>query len=374
MKNILFIAHSGKGGGADNVLAHTINNTFENISKYKRFVIYPKFQGLEFKKRIKSNVYCSSIFYRSNSSNTFKSIICNFINIPGLIYIVGFCYFKRVNVIYVNSSVNFIGTIVGILTDTKVIWHIHEQPNDTVNIIPNYIRNVYRKLFLSPKFNLIFVSMHSRERWEKILSIKIANACVIYPPVRSANGSILKKNTNYEFCFGYLGALVTEKNIISLLEAFAEIVELKKNLVINLKIAGNGLLRTEIVQKCNQLGITNRVEILKFNSDVSNFFSKIDALVQPSFNESWGLVALEAMSYGKAVVMTLESGLKEILVDGTDCLFINPLDKKDIEQKMNFLLDNKLECAKIASNGFLKYKSFDFNNNFNKTVLSLVGS
>jgi glycosyltransferase involved in cell wall biosynthesis len=374
MKNILFISHSGNGGGAENVLAHTINDTFENSSKYKRFVIYPKFQGLQFKKMLNPNVYSRVVFYRSNSSNTLKSIICNIINVPGLFYLLGFCYLKRINVIYINSSVNFIGTIVGILTRTKVIWHIHEQPNDKVKIIPNYIRNIYKNIFISPKFNLIFVSGFSREKWEKTLSIKIEKASIVYPPVRSTESSFLIKKTNSEFCFGYLGALVNEKNIISLLEAFATIVKLNTTLEVNLKIAGNGLLRTEIKQMCDELGIADRVEILKFNSDVSDFFSKIDALVQPSYSESWGLVALEAMSYGKAVVLTKESGLKEILKDGVDCLFIDPLDTVDIAKKMNFLLDNKLDCSKIAENGFLKFQSFNFNDNFNRAVQSLVDS
>lgn len=374
MKNILFIAHSGKGGGADSVLSFAINNTFKNVAKYKRFVVYPKFQGFEFEKLIDSNVSIKSIFYRSNSSNTFKSIICDIINIPGLIYLVIFCYIKKINVVYVNASVNFIGAVLATLIPAKVIWHIHEQPNDSVKIIPDYIRIIYKRLFLSSKFDLIFVSRHSKESWEKVLALKLNNDYIVYPPVKALNNLIPIKNTGTDFCFGYLGALVNEKNIMSLLEAFKEIVQQRKKSKINLVISGNGLLLGEIILKCDEFGITDRVEILKYNNDVSNFFSKIDALVQPSFNESWGLVALEAMSYGKAVVMTRESGLKEILVDGTDCLFINPLDKKDIEQKMNFLLDNKLECAKIASNGFLKYKSFDFNNNFNKTVLSLVGS
>lgn len=374
MKNILFIAHSGKGGGANGVLSFAINNTFENVAKYKRFVVYPKFQGFEFEKLIDSNVSIKSIFYRSNSSNTFKSIICNIINIPGLIYLVIFCYVKKINLVYVNSSVSFIGAVLAALIPAKIIWHIHEQPNDSVKIIPDYIRNIYKRFFLSSKFNLIFVSRHSKESWEKVLDLKLNNDYIVYPPVRALNNLISLRSIGTDFCFGYLGALVNEKNIMSLLEAFKEIVQQRKNSKINLVISGNGLLLGEIILKCEEFGITDRVEILKYNSDVSNFFSKIDALVQPSYNESWGLVALEAMSYGKAVVMTRESGLKEILVDGVDCLFVNPLDKKDIGQKMQYLFDNKTECANIASNGFLKYKSFDFNNNFNKKVLSLVDS
>ncbi|MBA0884375.1 glycosyltransferase family 4 protein [Flavobacterium undicola] len=368
MKNILFITHSGKAGGAQNVLSFVINNTFED-KEYKRYVIYPKFQGLEFVKLLNTDIYAESVFYRSNSSNTFKSIVCNIINIPGLIYLVLFCYLNKIKVIYINSTVNFIGIVLSFLTPTKVIWHVHEQPNEKVKIIPNYFRKVYKKLFLSKKINSIFVSNYSVKSWEKTLSIKISKANIVYPPVRTPV-TVSKQLDKNEFCFGFLGALVREKNILTLLEAFDEI--LKRNLgEIKLIIAGEGILRNEIIEKVIELNISDKIELLEYNSDVSLFFSKIDVLVQPSYNESWGLVALEALSYSKAVIMTRETGLREILVDGKDCLFIDPLKKSDLMEKMIFLLDNKTECLNLGHNGYKKFKSFEFNDTFSNSIKNI---
>lgn len=368
MKNVLFISHSGKAGGAQNVLSFTINKTFADEKQYKRFVIYPKFQGLEFVKLIDPDVYVKSIFYRSNSSDTFKSIICNIFNIPGLIYLILFCYIKDIKIIYVNSTVNFIGAILGILTPTKVIWHVHEQPNEKVKIIPNYFRKIYRRIFLLKKINLIFVSNHSKKSWERTLSIKINTANIIYPPVRNATLYKLENVNKNEFCFGYLGALVQEKNIFTLLEAFTEIIKTRNLESIKLIIAGDGILRDKIIEKIQELNISNKIELLHHNNEVFHFFSKIDVLVQPSYNESWGLVCLEALSYSKAVIMTKETGLREILVDGQDCLFFDPFKKSDLINKMSFLIDNKIECLKLKHNGNAKYKSFEFNDNFSNSL------
>lgn len=372
MKNILFIAHSGNGGGADNVLSFTINNTFKDIVKYKRFVIYPKFQGLEFKKSINSDVFIKSIFYRSNSSNTIKSLICNLINIPGLIYLIIFCFAKKINVIYVNTSVNLIGIVLAFLVPAKVIWHIHEQPNHNVKILPSYLYNLYKKLFLNPNNNIIFVSKHSKKYWESYLDIKLRKDFIVHPPVKTFKKLIPIVNENIDFSFGYLGALVNEKNVIFLLEAFNEVVQQRKSLKIKLVISGNGFLFNEILLRCDEFGISKKVEILKYNSDVSLFFSKIDVLVQPSFNESWGLVALEAMSYEKAVIMTRESGLRDIFIDEKDCLFVNPLKISELIKKMIFLLDNKLDRENIARNGYLKFNTYNFNENFNNSIISIV--
>lgn len=368
MKNVLFICHSGKAGGAQNVLSFVINKTFADENQYKRFVIYPKFQGLEFAKLLDTNVYAKSIFYRSNSSDTFKSIICNIINVPGLIYLILFCYIKNIKIIYINSTVNFIGAVLALLIPAKVLWHIHEQPNEKVKIIPNYFHKIYKRLFLSKKIGLIFVSNYSKESWERTLSIKIHAANIIYPPVRSAMPFRAERLYKNEFCFGYLGALVQEKNIITLLEAFSEIVKIKNSEAIKLIIAGDGILRDRIIEKIQELNISGQTELLQYNSDVSLFFSKIDVLVQPSYNESWGLVCLEALSHSKAVIMTKETGLREILVDGEDCLFFDPLSESDLICKMSLLLENKGECRNLQHNGNLKYKSFEFNDNFNNSI------
>jgi glycosyltransferase involved in cell wall biosynthesis len=161
---------------------------------------------------------------------------------------------------------------------------------------------------------------------------------------------------------------VQEKNIITLLEAFAEILKLKNSETIKLIIAGDGILRDKIIENIQRLNISSKIELFHYNNDISLFFSKIDVLVQPSYNESWGLVCLEALSYSKAVIMTKETGLREILVDGQDCLFFDPLKKSDLIYKMSFLLDNNIECLNLQYNGNAKYKSFEFNDNFNDSI------
>jgi len=368
MKKILFIAHSGHGGGAESVLAHLINSTFNDTSKYTNFVIYPKFQGVAFRDMIKSDVYLKSVIYRSNSPSTLKNIICNLYNIPALLYLVVFCFVKRIDLIYINSSVTFIGSVLALLTRTKAVWHIHEQTNRNQKIIPNYIYSAYRKLFSSNRFKLIFVSAFSKRLWEKELVIKMDHATIIYPPVKNVNISDSFEKDRVGFCFGYMGALIKEKNILLLLEAFSEVIKLRVDSQIFVKIAGEGILRDEIFRRVEELGIKEKVEIVGYSNDVDSFFSNIDVLIQPSFNESWGLVALEALAYCKTVIMTKETGLKEILNDGVDCLFIDPLDKNDLVDKMLFLLDHKLVCVNIAKCGNLKFKSFDFNNNFNNKI------
>jgi glycosyltransferase involved in cell wall biosynthesis len=55
-------------------------------------------------------------------------------------------------------------------------------------------------------------------------------------------------------------------------------------------------------------------------------FASADALIFPSTNETFGLVALEAMACGLPVIATLTGGLVDILEDGVNGLAYDPHD------------------------------------------------
>jgi glycosyltransferase involved in cell wall biosynthesis len=61
-------------------------------------------------------------------------------------------------------------------------------------------------------------------------------------------------------------------------------------------------------------------------------FAAADALVFPSTNETFGLVALEAMACGLPVVAGLSGGLVDILEDGVNALACDPHDPRSIAE------------------------------------------
>jgi glycosyltransferase involved in cell wall biosynthesis len=59
-------------------------------------------------------------------------------------------------------------------------------------------------------------------------------------------------------------------------------------------------------------------------------FASADVLVFPSTNETFGLVALEAMACGLPVIATMTGGLVDILQDGVNALVYDPADPRGI--------------------------------------------
>ena len=97
-------------------------------------------------------------------------------------------------------------------------------------------------------------------------------------------------------------------------------------------------------------------------------------MVVPSFNESWGLVALEAMSAGIPVIITRNSGLTEIFEQGKHCLFFDPHDQTQLVNAMRRLQSEPELRHKLAQNAVSLLVSKDINGRFEQMVLQIINN
>jgi 1,4-alpha-glucan branching enzyme len=111
----------------------------------------------------------------------------------------------------------------------------------------------------------------------------------------------------------FVGRLVREKGCHLLLEAIPRLVGEFPG--VTLAVAGKGPMREELEQLALRLGIAHHVRFLGFVEDSlrNTLFRIADAAVFPSLYEPFGIVALEAMSYGTPLVVADTGGLREIV-------------------------------------------------------------
>jgi glycosyltransferase involved in cell wall biosynthesis len=76
-------------------------------------------------------------------------------------------------------------------------------------------------------------------------------------------------------------------------------------------------------------------------------FASADALVFPSTNETFGLVALEAMACGLPVIAGVSGGLVDILQDGVNALVCDPDRPLSIAECLSRLRDSSELCARL---------------------------
>lgn len=157
--------------------------------------------------------------------------------------------------------------------------------------------------------------------------------------------------------------LVPIKNIENLLRAWRSIEESDDNY--KLIIIGDGPLVDELKEVKKSLQI-KRVDFLGAmdNEKVLEYLHKADALVLPSFAESWGLVVNEAMAAGLPLLLSNKvNAANTLLKERINGFSFNPSNIIEMQQKILSFIELSEPVKKEMSDNSLKIIStMDFNN------------
>ncbi len=109
----------------------------------------------------------------------------------------------------------------------------------------------------------------------------------------------------------FLGRMVREKGIEELITALPDVANSLPN--IRITLAGDGQDRVEMENLVKHLKLNNIVQFAGAVSpaDTGKFYEWADIVVCPSHFEAQGMVAAEALSYGKAVIAAEVGGLPD---------------------------------------------------------------
>ncbi|MGC9116827.1 MAG: glycosyltransferase family 4 protein, partial [Conexivisphaera sp.] len=101
----------------------------------------------------------------------------------------------------------------------------------------------------------------------------------------------------------FVGRMVHEKGVSVLVDAALELLGRRRD--VKFVLAGDGPLRLDLMRRVESSGLAEKFYFLGFVSDeeLAELYAAADLAVFPSIYEPFGIVALEAMSMGKPVVV-----------------------------------------------------------------------
>ncbi|CAM8368579.1 RfaG Glycosyltransferase [Candidatus Methylopumilus planktonicus] len=149
----------------------------------------------------------------------------------------------------------------------------------------------------------------------------------------------------------FVGRVAHEKNIGFLLEMHVELI--KKHPDALLVITGEGPAEESIKHSIDKLGISNKVRMIGYldrSHELIACYKAADIFVFASKSETQGLVLLEAMAQGTAVVAIAELGTKSILIEGEGVLIAKD-DINDFADKVSVLLSDASKRQMIGEKG-----------------------
>lgn len=169
------------------------------------------------------------------------------------------------------------------------------------------------------------------DRFENPARVFRSKLLEMFPP--SVRGEI-------KFVIGAAGRLSPEKGFAVLIQACKYLASEVNDIDFGLVLFGDGVLRDELQRQIEAAGLSARVVLGGFTSELDNYMPHFDLFVQSSHTEGLPNVLLEAAAAGIPVVATDVGGTREVVVDGSTGLIVPPNEPQALAIRINELWGN----------------------------------
>jgi len=136
---------------------------------------------------------------------------------------------------------------------------------------------------------------------------------------------------------GYFGALGLDKGIRYMINAWIECGYPSK-----LVMGGRDTEGFKLEENMDKFHILGTVD------NIADFYFNISFYIQPSVVEGFGITPLEAMAFGRPVIVAEGAGMCELVTDGKDGFVVPIRDIQAIKDKINYFFDNPDEIQRMG--------------------------
>jgi glycosyltransferase involved in cell wall biosynthesis len=193
---------------------------------------------------------------------------------------------------------------------------------------------------------------------EKVQAIHEAPRRTFTPMSREQSAAIRRRLGVEGESLLFVGTLEPRKNLLTLLHAFAQLLErtsLRPQLVI---AGGEGWMMEETLSLTNT--IKDRVHLTGYlhDDELRALYSSCRAFIYPSLYEGFGLPPLEAMACGAPVIASRIAALQETLTDAA--ILVEPLDVQTLSRTMAEILKDEKRRAAMREAGIKRAAQFSW--------------
>ncbi len=263
-----------------------------------------------------------------------------------------------------------------IIISTRVLYNkllTKNRPEDSVIIAQEHVHHnnnekYIRKITSSVKYMDYFmpVSIELKEFYEDKLDCGKAK-CVYIPhnlDFWPENPSSCKSKNLIS-----VGRLSAEKGYLDLIEIFNKITQIHEDWCLH--IIGDGDQRPLLEEKIASYNLQDKVILhgYKENKYVKEMLSLSSIYVMTSFEESFGIVLIEAQSFGlPCVAFDSAKGATEIITDSDNGYLVAGRDLKKFENKVRYLIEDEDTRILLGRNGRLNAIQYKENTIANKWI------
>lgn len=203
------------------------------------------------------------------------------------------------------------------------------------------------------KFNCI-VTLTSKDKasWEKFKNVIVIPNMITYPLdiTHTPSKRIIS-----------VGRLNHQKGFDILIDVWKSIANKYPDWSIH--IYGDGELKESLLEQISKYGLTNSIFIHPATSDIYKKYQEHEFYIMTSRYEGFGLVLVEAMSYGlPCISFDCPCGPSEIITNNIDGFLVSQGNKEDLAHKIEFLIGNHTQRYDMGNHARINSKRFCSNN------------
>jgi glycosyltransferase involved in cell wall biosynthesis len=158
-----------------------------------------------------------------------------------------------------------------------------------------------------------------------------------------------------DFVLLWLGIFMPHRRLQDAIEAVSLLSDKGAN--VKLLLAGSDRSYPEYCNSLknlvNELGVQSRVTFTGKVADeeIRDFYCACDAFLFPNEQQTWGLAVLEAMSCGRAVLVSQGAAVHEVLTDNENAILFPARTPKALAEKIELLATQTELLQRIAQTG-----------------------
>lgn len=173
--------------------------------------------------------------------------------------------------------------------------------------------------------------------------------------LRPTKSGLPKPKAGQAVKIGVFGMIRPEKGQIYAVRALP--IVLARNFDVSLHIFGSGPDKELLVETVQALGLQDKVVFWGDIVDVESRMQDMDLILIPSLFESFGYVAVEAMSLEKPLIATRVGGLREVADDGVTALLVEAANPEAIASALITYLADTDKMNRHAMAGFERFQA-----------------
>lgn len=260
------------------------------------------------------------------------------------------------------------------LLGQKIVLHLHNKGANAFYNKHKISSIAYHTIF--EKVNIILLAQQLYPDISRFAKEEQIYYCPNGIPL-TLTRPIVRKEVHKPFTFLFLSNMIESKGVLVLLKSCQQLKNKGLNFKCNFVGRWSDITESKFNNYVEKLQLQNYVFAhgAKYGDEKNMFLQNADALVFPTYHETFGLVLLEAMEFSLPCISTYEGGIPSIIDNDQNGFLTRPKNVNELSNAMTKLIENpqlSIQMGKNGRNKFIqKYTLQDFENTI-KEILTII--